>query len=413
MGQSTSRLAITADPSEKGMDPARLGRVSNHFDRYVHDGRLSGWLATVARGGELVWTGCGGDRDRESALPVTSDTIWRIYSMTKPLTSLAAMMLYEEGKFDLNDDVATWIDEFAEPRVYVGGPPSAPVTAPSREPVRVHHLLTQTSGMTYGFNYLHPVDALYRAKGYELGGPEDATLASAVRDWASIPLLFEPGSRWNYSVATDVVGRLIELWSGQTLDDFFRTRIFDPLGMKDTEWFCPPSKQERLAMLYVPGSGRAEPSPSLAARATRPPSYFSGGGGLVSTAGDYQRFTAMILRGGELDGVRLISRRTLSLMTENHLPNNADLTHFATGAFSETDFAGVGFGLGFSVVIDRTLNKSVVSNGTFAWGGAASTAFWIDPSEELIVSFFTQLLPSSTYRIRRELQRLVYQSLAD
>lgn len=408
-----SQLEIQSSPAEMGMDPVRLERIEKHFDRYVQDGRLSGWLATVSRRGEVVWTGSSGYRDREHGLAVTDDTIWRIYSMTKPLTSLGAMILYEEGLFDLNDDVGKWIDALAEPRIYQSGPPSAPVTAPSTEPVRVHHLLSHMSGLTYGFNFVHPVDAIYRAKGYQLGWPAGVTLESAVNDWCASPLLFTPGSRWNYSVATDVLGRLIEIWSGRTLGEFMQERILGPLGLHDTDWYCPQSKLDRLAMLYVPGGATAERVEDLAAAATRPPRVFSGGGGLVSSASDYLRFMTMILRGGELDGVRLLSSRTLALMTENHLPGNADLAHFATDSFSETDFAGVGFGLGFSVMIDRMKNKSVVSNGTIGWGGAASTAFWIDPREELMVSFFTQLLPSRTYPIRRELQRLVYQALLD
>ena len=408
-----SSLEIRTDPSAMGMDGTRLERIRDHFDRYVADGRLSGWLVSVARAGELVWTGSGGYRDRDGQLAVTDDTLWRIYSMTKPLTTLGAMMLYEEGRFDLNDDVGRWIDSLAEPQVYVSGTAAAPVTVPATSPVRVHHLLSHTSGLTYGFNYLHPVDAIYRAKGYDFGWAKGADLAQAVDDWCTSPLLFQPGSRWNYSVATDVLGRLIEIWSGQRLEAFFRERIIEPLGLVDTDWYCPEEKHDRLAMLYVPAGGTFAPVADLARAATHPPQLYSGGGGLVSSAADYQRFMTMILRGGELDGVRLLSNRTVSLMTENHLPDDVDLATFATDSFSETDYAGVGFGLGFSVMLDRRANKSLVSEGTVAWGGAASTAFWIDPLEELTVGFYTQLLPSGTYPIRRELQQLVYQSLTD
>ena len=408
-----SSLEIQSDPSAMGMDPARLERIRGHFDGYVTDGRLSGWLVTVARAGELVWTGSGGYRDREAELPVNDDTLWRIFSMTKPLTTLGAMMLYEEGRFDLNDDVGRWIDALAEPQVYVSGTAAAPVTVPAAGPVRVHHLLSHMSGLTYGFNYLHPVDAIYRAKGYDFGWAKGADLAQAVDDWCTSPLLFQPGSRWNYSVATDVLGRLIEIWSGQGLDEFFRERIIEPLGLTDTDWYCPPDKLERLAMLYVPVAGSFAPVVDLARGATHPPTLLSGGGGLVSSAADYQRFMTMILRGGELDGRRLLSSRTVALMTENHLPDDVDLATIATDSFSETDYAGVGFGLGFSVMLDRRVNKSLVSEGTVGWGGAASTAFFIDPVEELTVGFYTQLLPSGTYPIRRELQQLVYQSLTD
>lgn len=408
-----SALDIRVDPTAFGFDPERLERISPHFDAYVNDGRLPGWLATVARGGELVWKGSGGYRDREQGLAVTDETLWRIYSMTKPLTCVLAMMLYEEGRFDLNDPIARWIPSFDEVRVFVGGTSVKPVTEAVTEPLRVHHLLSHTSGLTYGFQYVHPVDAIYRAKGYDFGYAKGADLAQAVDDWASAPLLFQPGRRWNYSVSTDVLGRLIELWSGQRLDAVMKERLTGPLAMNDTRWWCAPEEAEQLAMLYAPSRDGCYPLADLANAVLHERKIFDGGGGLLSTAHDYHRFTSMLLGGGELDGVRVLSQRTLDLMTRNHLPDNQDLQHFATGSFAETDYAGVGFGLGFSVVIDQAANKSLASEGTFAWGGAASTAFWVDPAEDLTVMFFTQLLPSSTYPIRRDLQRLVYQALVD
>lgn len=407
------RLEITRDPIDVGLDAPRLERVRSHFDQYVESQRLSGWLITVARGGDLAWVGNGGHRDRERNLPVTDDTIWRLYSMTKPLTAIATMMLYEEGHFDLNSDVGRWIEDLREPRVYLSGPSAAPTTIPAAGPVRVRHLLSHTSGLTYGFQNVHPVDAIYRAKGYDLAYPDDVGLADAVHDWCSTPLQFQPGTAWNYSVATDVLGRLIEIWSGQQLDDFFRERILEPLAMNDTDWYCPEEKQDRLAMLYVPFQGGSVAHPDLAKAAHEKPSILAGGGGLVSTAHDYQRFMTMLLNGGELDGVRMVSRRTLDLMTQNHLPENADLADFALDSFSEVGHAGVGFGLGFSVVTNQVKNRSLVSEGTYAWGGAASTYFWVDPLEELTVGLYTQLLPSWTYPIRRELQQLVYAALCD
>jgi CubicO group peptidase (beta-lactamase class C family) len=406
-------LNVRVDPSEFGFDSRRLERIQTHFDTYVADRRLAGWLATVSRAGELVWSGKAGHQDRERGVEVRDDTIWRIYSMTKPLTSVAVMMLYEEGLFDLNDDVGQWIDALKNPRVYSSGPASSPVTVAATGPVRVHHLLTHMSGLTYGFNYLHPVDAIYRGLGYDFGYPKGADLEQAVNDWCSAPLLFQPGSRWNYSVATDVLGRLIEIWSGQPLDVFLRERLIGPLGMHDTEWWCPPEKQDRLAMLYVPVNGDSLPYEEWAKGATHPPQLLGGGGGLLSTAHDYNRFMTMLLGGGELDGVRYLSSRTLELMMLNHLPGDADLEEFATDSFSEIDFAGIGFGLGFSVKLDQAKNKSLASEGTISWGGAASTVFWVDPVEDLTVSFFTQLLPSSTYPIRRDLQQVVYQALVD
>lgn len=406
-------LRIEGDAAEYGFDPHRLARIEDHFNGYLADRRLPGWLVTVARGGQVVYTAKGGHRDREAGADVSDDTIWRIYSMTKPLTSIGVMMLYEEGLFDLNDDVSRWIPELAEARVYVSGPPTAPVTVPAVEPVRVHHLLSHMSGLTYGFTYLHPTDAIYRANGYDFGFPKGADLERAVSDWCSMPLRFQPGSGWNYSVSTDVLGRLIELWSGQDLVSFFRTRILDPLGMSDTDWYCVEEKQERLATLYYPTPDGCIPLTDMSAISLRPPRIHGGGGGLLSTAHDYQRFMTMLLNGGELDGIRLVSNRTLDLMTENHLPGDVDLADYAVDSFSEDQQAGIGFGLGFSVVVDRRKNKALVSEGTFAWGGAASTAFWVDPLEELTVGFYTQLLPSGTHNIRRELQQLIYGALVD
>ena len=408
-----SILEVSVDPSSFGFSPERLGRIKPYFDRYLEDRRLAGWLATISRGGQLVWSDKGGDRDREKGLGVTDDTIWRIYSMTKPITAIAVMMLYEEGHFDLTDEVGQWIDALREPRVWASGTATSPVTVPAAEPVRVHHLLTHMSGLTYGFHYLHPVDAIYRAKGYDFSFAKGADLAQAVDDWCSSPLLFQPGTKWNYSVSFDVLGRLIEIWSGQPFDAFLKERIFGPLGMMDTEWWCPQEKLDRLAMLYVPVHGESYPYEKLANTVEHAPRILGGGGGLLSTAYDYNRFMTMLLRGGELDGVRLVSSRTLDLMTENHLPDDKDLEAFAIDSFSESSYAGIGFGFGMSVVVDQRRNKSLTSEGSFEWSGAASTTFWVDPIEDLTVSFFTQLLPSSTYPLRRELQRLVYQALVD
>src|SRR6202167_2092935 len=388
-----SSLEIRVDPSAMGLDLARLERIRPHFDAYVEDRRLPGWLATVARGGELVWTAKGGYRDREKNLEVTDDTIWRIYSMTKPITSIAVMMLYEEGRFDLNDDVGQWIDELKEPRVWAGGTAAKPITVPAIEPVRVHHLLSQMSGLTYGFHYAHPTDEIYRVKGYDFGFAHGADLAQAVHDWCSSPLVFQPGIEWNYSVSVDVLGRLIEIWSGQSFESFLQERVLGPLQMTDTDWYCPDEKWDRLAMLYVPHGGDSFPFEELAKGAMHAPRIHGGGGGLVSSASDYQRFMTMLLGGGELDGVRLISSRTLELMTRNHLPEDVDLEEIARASFSETEYAGIGFGLGFSVVINAVKNKSLASEGTFSWGGAAPTVVLVDPGEDLAGGFFQQMVP--------------------
>lgn len=407
------QLEIRRDPTEVGLDPVRLERIQTHLDRYVAEGKFSGWLTTVSRGGELTWVGRGGYRDRERALAVTDDTIWRLYSMTKPITAVAVMMLYEQGLFDLNDPVGRWIEELRNPLIYVGGTALNPMTIAATEPVRVHHLLSHTSGLTYGFQNLTPIDQIYRSMGYDLAFPEDVSLPQAVHDWCSTPLLFQPGSSWNYSVATDVLGRLVELWSGESLDTFVRRRILDPLGMNDTDWYCPEEKLDRLAQLYVHANGQASPFPGLAEATTRKPLLLSGGGGLVSTAHDYQQFMTVLLGNGEANGVRLLSSRTFELMIRNHLPGGLDLNSFARDSFSEVGQSGVGFGLGLSVVTNQISNKSLVTEGTFAWGGAASTYFWVDPVEALTVGLFVQLVPSWKYPVRRELQQLVYSSLVD
>jgi CubicO group peptidase (beta-lactamase class C family) len=415
-----TELKTEIDPAEAGFDPERLQRIDRHFARYVDDARLPGWLVTVSRGGRLVHVSSYGSRDLEAGLPVEAGTLWRIYSMTKPVTSVAAMMLYEEGGFELTDPVSAYIPSFADARVYAGGPDMRPVTVPATEPVRIWHLLTHTSGLTYGFHRVHPVDAMYRGGGFEWATPPGTTLAQACDRWAGFPLLFQPGAEWNYSVSTDVLGRVVEVVSGQSLDEFFRSRILGPLGMTDTTFCVGDGDAGRLAALYTrnPASGRAGRLDSLGATIRDPRTMHSGGGGLASTAADYHRFLQMLLGtadspAGELEGIRLLSPRTVSYMTRNHLPGGADLETFGRPLYAESPFRGVGFGLGFAVLTDPAAGKVVGSAGELSWGGAASTAFWIDPAEELTVSFFTQLLPSSAYRLRPQLRQLVYQALVD
>jgi CubicO group peptidase (beta-lactamase class C family) len=412
-------LQVEVDPAEVGFDQARLDRIDRHFARYVDRGRLPGWLITVSRHGKLAHVATYGHRDVEAGLPVEPDTLWRIYSMTKPITSVAAMMLYEEGGFQLTDPVSRYIPSFAEARVFTGGSDISYLTEPVTEPIRIWHLLTHTSGLTYGFHRSHPVDAIYRANGFEWGSPRDTDLAGICDLFAGMPLLFQPGSEWNYSVATDVLGRVVEVVSGQRLDEFFAQRIFGPLGMTETAFWAGPDVAGRLGPLYNRGpDGKATPIDAMGKAAYREPAYLSGGGGLVSSAADYDRFLRMLLHrpdspAGELDGARLLSPRTVAYMTMNHLPGGADLEAFGRPLYAESVFAGVGFGLGFAVQLDPAASKTLCSAGEFNWGGAASTTFWVDPAEQLTVSFFTQLLPSSAYPIRPQLRQLVYQALVD
>jgi CubicO group peptidase (beta-lactamase class C family) len=410
-----SELKIEIDAAEAGFDAKRLARIDSHFAAYVDKGLLPGWLLAVARRGQVVHIASAGQRDVEAGLPIENDTLFRIYSMTKPVTSVAAMLLYEEGAFELKDPVSKFIPSFADARVYKSGSAIAPATEPVVEPMRIWHLLTHTSGLTYGFHHAHSVDEAYRNAGYEWGSPPGADLAKACDDWAGIPLLFQPGSEWNYGVSTDVLGRVVEVASGQSLDDFFAQRIFEPLGMTDTAFFAPESEHDRLAALYIPSPAdrKAVRMDAMGDLAKTKPAMLSGGGGLVSTAGDYHRFVTMLLREGELDGQRLLGTRTVRYMRRNHLPGGVDLEAFGRPLFAETTFDGVGFGLGFSVVQDSVANKVLSSNGEHAWGGAASTGFWIDPAEEITAVFMTQLLPSSTHPLRSQFKQLVYQALVD
>jgi CubicO group peptidase (beta-lactamase class C family) len=410
-------LKAEVDPAEVGLDAGRLRRIDDRFAAYVDDGRLAGWLVTVSRHGKLAHVSAYGQRDREEGLPVETDTLWRIFSMTKPITSVAAMMLYEEGALQLTDPVSKFIPSFANLRVYAGGPDQNPLTVPASEPMRVWHLLTHTSGLTYGFHRVHTVDAIYRAAGFDPGAPKGMDLAAACDGWASLPLLFQPGAEWNYGVSTDVLGRVVEVASGQSLDAFLAERILGPLGMTDTSFWVEDDRASRLAALYGLGPGRKVArlgAPWDNARVK--PAMLSGGGGLVSTAGDYHRFLQMLLDhpgspAGELDGVRLLSPRTVRYMGRNHLPGGLDIGTFGRALYAESPMYGSGFGLGFAVVTDPAALKVDCSAGELSWGGAASTAFWIDQTEGITVSFFTQLIPSNAYPLRPQLRQLVYQAV--
>jgi len=408
-------LTVDSDPGSVGVDANRLARIDTHLASYVDDGRLAGWQVLVTRRGQTVHSSVGGSRDLEAGLPVEPDTIWRIYSMTKPITAVVAMSLFEQGRFLLNDELATYLPEFADMRVLVGGNAEQPKTVPATEPIRVWHLLSHTAGLTYAFTRSSVLDDMYRLAGADPITDTTADLETLCSRWASLPLLFEPGTAWNYSVATDVLGRLIEVLTGQTLAEAFSERVLDPLGMTETGWSVGEQDRRRLAALYVPNpeTGKALRYDAMGDMALTSPAMLSGGGGLVSTAADYARFSQMLVRGGELDGVRVLGPRTLGLMTRNHLPGGAFLSSVGRGMFSESAFDGVGFGLGFGVTVDPVAAKVPTSPGEFTWGGYASTAFWVDPLEQVTAHFYTQLVPSSTYPIRTELRALVMASLVD
>jgi len=381
-------LQVEVEAAEVGLDSGRLARLDWHFRPYVDDGRLPGWLIVVSRGGRVAHLSRYGQRDREQSLPVEVDTIWRLASMTKPITSVAAMMLYEEGAFELKDPVARWIPAFENPRVYRSGFGARAETRPAVEPIRVWHLLTHTAGLTYGFHYAHPVDALYRAAGFEWGAPPDLDLEGCCNVWAALPLLFEPGTEFNYSVATDVLGRLVEVISGQPLDDFFRTRIFEPLGMTDTDFYVPPAKRERAAVVYRLDEklDRLEPVPFRAYDA--PPAYCGGGGGLVSTLDDYLKFARMLLSEGELDGRRYLKPDTVRQMRTNRLTDAQREIPFMGIPF----WAGQGFGLGLSVITDPEKQAWMGggSKGAFGWPGAFGTWWQASPEDGLILIYLVQ-----------------------
>ncbi|MFE1201537.1 serine hydrolase domain-containing protein [Streptomyces sp. NPDC058762] len=407
-------LRQEVDAGAAGLDPEALDRLDRHFARQVDEGRLPGFLVAVARGGRVAHLTVHGLRDVAAGLPVTADTLWRIYSMTKPVTAVAVLTLVEEGRLSLDDPVDRYLPAFAEPRVYVEGGGADVVTRPAAGPVRVRHLMTHTAGLTFGFYHSHPVDALYRAAGVESSVRPGAGLAETVDLYASLPLQFEPGTQWNYSVASNVLGRLVEAVSGQPFDAFCAERIFGPLGMTDTGFHVTDEQAGRLAELYgETDDGGIEPVPGLPLRGGRP-RFLSGSGGLASSAYDVHRFAELLRRRGELDGVRLLSPATVDLMTRNHLPGNADLRAFGSRpAHDRPGNDGVGFGLGVSVVIDPDRTQAPSGLGTYGWSGVATTTFWVDPGRDLTVQFLTQVRPKSSHMVYPDLKRLVAAAVTD
>ena len=404
-----------ADPASLGFDPARLARIEALLDRrYVATGKFKGLDVLVARDGQAIYRTTLGAMRADGA-PLREDAIYRIASMTKPLTSIALMMLVEEGAIALEDPVTRVIPEFAGLSVYAGGGGDAPFM-PGRPAhgMRIVDLLTHMSGLTYGIQNRTNVDAAYR-KGRLDGHAGLPGNDHFIAELAKLPLEFAPGEAWNYSVSTDVCGVIVARVSGMSLGEFLKARIFEPLGMVDTAFHCPPEKLDRLgdAWSYVPGG-----EPHLLDRAettnlVRAPLFESGGGGLVSTTADYHRFASALVHGGSLDGVRLVSPKTLALMTSNFLPGGVDLTQMSRSMFSEAFNAGVGFGLGFGVVFDPVRALSGGSAGEFSWGGIFSTGFFVDPVEKVHMVLMAQLLPSSAYPIRRDLKTLIYAALAE
>lgn len=404
---------IEADPAAVGLCPRRLERIDGWMRGLVETGRVAGLSVSVARRGQLAFFRAHGLADIARNTPFSAETIVRIYSMTKPLTSVAAMMLYEEGRFQLDDPLTRFLPEFADMRVLTGGSRAKWDGEPAARPITIRDLLTHTSGLTYGFMEATLVDALYRQNGVDFGENQDASLAEVVRRAAAQPLLAQPGTQWNYSVATDVLGHLVAVISDRDFSDVLRERVIGPLGMVDTDFFVPAGKVARFAANYSLFRDRTLKlyDDGVGSRFTSPPTLASGGGGLVSTAADYMRFCRFLLGGGQLDGVRLLGRKTVDLMLSNHL--GGDLAAMGQPRFSETSYTGIGFGLGFSVMLDPARAQIVGTPGEAAWGGLASTAFWVDPAEDLAVVLLAQLIPSSALPMRRELRVLTYAALVD
>jgi CubicO group peptidase (beta-lactamase class C family) len=405
-----------------GLSAERLARLDQVMTRrYVDGGDLPGLLTMVYRNGKLAHTGMSGHMDIERGKPMREDAIFRIYSMSKPITSVALMMLVEEGLIGLDDAVSTYIPSWKKLAVYAsgmpnllpGGPPQF-ITTPVERPMKVIDLATHTSGLTYGFMNRTNVDAAYR-RAHINEFTTEGGLETMIEQLSKLPLEFSPGTAWNYSVSIDVMGYLVQKLSGMSFGEFLRTRLFEPLGMVDTAFYVPPEKIERFASCYQPKEGGGLKLQDDAGKSTyaEPPALEAGGGGLVSTAHDYMRFCRMLLHGGTLDGVQILSPKTVELFSLNHLPDNKELADMAPpGLFSEAGYSGIGFSIGCGVNINVAKTRLPGTLGEFFWGGAASTAFWIDPKEDLAVVFMTQVMGSDArLTLRRDLRTLVYSAM--
>lgn len=398
---------MQTSPELAGFSPARLARIDAHLtERYIDPDKIAGCQVAVMRRGHLAHFSSLGRRDLGRDLAMTDDTIFRIYSMTKPITSIALMQLYEQGHFQLNDPVHRVIPSWRDHRVYISGEGEGMETRQPDRAMSFRDVLRHTAGLSYGATR-HPVDKVYRA--LHVRRDQGETLETFVEKLSGVPLHYSPGEKWMYSYATDVCGHLVEVLSGKPLDVYFREHIFEPLGMVDTAFNLVPDKVDRFAANY-----QRKPDKSLElvddpreSTYLAEPSFFSGGGGLIGTTADYLRFCEMLRCNGTLDGERIIGSRTLDLMTKNHLKDGSDLTSMAVGAFSETAYEGIGFGLGFAMTLSDVA-AGTVGQGDYYWGGAASTIFWADPAEELVVVFMTQLMPSATFNFRGQLKSIIY-----
>ena len=411
---------IDARPEAVGMSSPRLQNVTRLIQRYIDEGKYAGAISMIARHDQVVHFETYGNMDDEAGKPMTHDAIVRAYSMTKPIASVALMQLYEEGRFQLNDPASAYIPEFAALKVFDFGDEGGFTVREAAREMTVRDLLMHTSGLV-SRGHESPVGKLYAGADL-LGSESGGTLHDMIRKLGELPLYCDPGSEWNYGISTDVVGYLVEVIAGQPFDRYLEERIFQPLDMPDTGFHVPEAEFERFAACYERDDNA---SPTAAAKQyrlqgapagshyTTPRTYFSGAGGLVSTASDYMRFSRMLANGGELEGERVLGTRTIEFMAMNHLPTGGDLATMGQPQFGETTMEGIGFGLGFAVLLDPTRAQLLGTPGEFYWGGAASTAFFVSPAEDLAVVFLTQLRPSSSYPIRRELRIATYQAITD
>ncbi|MBN23870.1 MAG: serine hydrolase [Alteromonadaceae bacterium] len=403
LAQSALADIRTTNPKKVGMSKARLERIEPAMQAFVDEQKLAGTLTLVARKGKVVHVEGVGYRDREAKAPMSEDTIFRIYSMTKPITAVAALTLWEQGKFQMNDPVSKYLPELANLKVYAGMDGENMVLEDTSKVMTIKQLFTHTAGFSYGFTQ-SPVDKLYQQSALFSGQIKRQDLLKEV---AKLPLNHQPGSKWNYSIGTDIIGILVERLSGQTLGAYFEQHIFEPLEMDDTGFYVPKDKQDRLAQIYVINQqGQTVPMENeplgdyLSA-----PEIESGGGGLVSTIEDYYTFTQMLLNGGEYQGKRILGRKTVEYMRTNHLPTS--LIPFVPSS------TGEGYGLAMSVTVDEQGANTMGSAGDYGWAGAASTYFRIDPKEQMIVISMTQLMPSSYFSYNKDFKNIAYQALID
>jgi len=398
-------------PESVGMSSARLQHIDRAMQAFVREDRMPGILTLVQRRSHIVHLGAYGKADIDAGTPMREDALFRIYSMTKPIVSVALMTLIEEGRFSLQEPLATFIPAFKTTKVYAGLGAAGPKYVELERPITLHHLLTHTAGLGYGLFFDSPVEDLFREK-ILTTFKRDRPLSAIIDDVAQLPLVYQPGTQWYYSIAVDVLGQVIQVVSGMPLDEFLKDRIFTPLGMVDTAFTVPADKAQRLAALY---SSKALYSPQLVAPSaaplvgdvTLPTAAPSGGGGLVSTLADYLAFAQCLLHGGAYEGGRILSRKTLSWMTANHIP--ASLFPLRLGSW-EADF---GFGLGFRVAVDLGQARTLTSVGEFGWSGAAQTYFWVDPAEDFIGIMMTQYLPVDPYPVQEAFRNLAYQGIID